>query len=91
MAFEKTPLSSKKFIAFFFSSLVLAGILIAALLTQTFGWTMVTFMSIGILGICTLAIGYILKQAALDTFMRGVLGLGKKNEEENEEDIDDTN
>ena len=75
MAFEKTPLSSKKFIAFFFSLLVIAGILITALLTQTFGWAMVTFMSVGILGVCALAIGYILKQGALDAFMRGVASL----------------
>jgi len=75
VAFEKTPLASKKFIAFFFSLLVLAGVLVTALLTQTFGWAMVAFMSVGILGVCTLAIGYILPQAALDKFIRGVAGL----------------
>lgn len=94
MNFEKTPLSSKKFIAFFFASLVIAGILIAALLTQTFGWAMVAFMSIGILGVCCLAIGYILKQAALDTFVRGVVGLGKnlnKPKPIEEEEEDDSN
>lgn len=77
MSLEKTPISSKKFIAFFFSLLVLAGILVAALLTQSFGWAMVVFMSVGILGVCTLAIGYILPQTALDKFMRGVSSVTK--------------
>jgi hypothetical protein len=72
---EKTPLSSKKFVAFFFSLLLIAGVLGTALFTQTFGWPMVTFMCIGILGICTIAIGYVLSQAALDKFMRGVTGI----------------
>ena len=81
MAFEKNPRLSKKFIAFFFSLLVMAGVLVAALLTQSFGWAMVVFMSIGIFGICFLAIGYILPQAALDKFVRGALILkGKKDE-----------
>ncbi len=60
----------------------MAGILITALLSQTFGWAMVTFMSVGILGICSLSIGYILKQGALDAFMRGVSSLkGKTNDD----------
>ena len=74
MEIEKTPLKSKKFIAFFFTILVVAGILIAALLTQTFNLAMASFMSIGIAGICALGIGYVLSQKALDKYMRGISG-----------------
>jgi len=82
MSFEKTPLKSKKFIAFFFSLLVLAGILVTALLTQTFGWTMVVFMSIGIFAVGFLAVGYILPQAALDKFIRGAAALKGKTDDD---------
>jgi hypothetical protein len=86
---DKLPTKSKKFIAFFFALLVIAGILVIALLTQTFGWAMVTFMSIGIMAIGALAIGYVLSQASLDKFIRGVVGLSKNTPklggEENED------
>lgn len=72
---EKDMFSSKKFVAFFFSMIVIAGIMATALLTQKFGWEMVTFMSIGIFTEGFLAIGYILKQGSLDKFMRGVEGV----------------
>lgn len=79
---EKTPLQSKKFIAFFFSLLVIAGILVTALFTQVFGFAMVLFMSVGIFGVCCLSIGYILPQAALDKFVRGISSLqgGEEND-----------
>ena len=86
MTFERTPLSSKKFIAFFFSLLVVAGILITALLTQTFGWAMVVFMSVGIFAVGFLAIGYILPQAALDKFVRGATALQGKQDGNNTND-----
>jgi hypothetical protein len=85
---DKTPLGSKKFIAFFFSLVVLAGILIIALYTQTFGWPMVVFMSIGILGVCTLAIGYILPQAALDKFMQTVSKLKEGNNDKSDNTLE---
>ena len=69
---EKTPLKSKKFIAFFFSMLVIAGILVTALLTQSIGWAIATFMCIGIMAIAFISIGYVLSQNALDKFVRGV-------------------
>ena len=69
---EKTPLKSKKFIAFFFSLLLLAGILLFALNTQTIGWPLAAFMCIGIFSIAFISVGYILSQGALDKFVRGV-------------------
>jgi hypothetical protein len=78
VAFEKTPLKSKKFIAFFFSLLVIASVLVAALFTQVFSWAMAMFMCIGILGICAISVGYVLSQAALDKFMRSVVQLEGK-------------
>jgi len=81
MNLDKKPLQSKKFIAFFFSLLVLAGILTIALVTQTFGWAMVTFMSIGVFGLCALAIGYILPQAKYDKFISSVVDLVRKDKE----------
>lgn len=72
---EKQPFSSKKFIAFFFSMIVIAGVMVTALLTQQFGWEMVTFMSIGIFTEGFLSVGYILKQGSLDKFMRGMEGI----------------
>lgn len=69
---EKTPLKSKKFIAFFFALLLLAGILIFALKTQMFGWSIALFMCIGIFAIAFISVGYILSQSALDKFVRGV-------------------
>lgn len=58
---------SKKFIAFLLGLLVLAGLLATALVTQTFVWAMALFMSIGILGIVGLVLGYVLSQKKLDT------------------------
>ena len=84
MAFERTPIQSKKFIAFFFSLAIISTILMTALLTQAFGFAMVAFMSIGIFAIGFLAIGYILPQAALDKFVRGASALqGKQDDTEN--------
>jgi predicted ferric reductase len=59
--------NSKKFVAYFLSLLVIAGLLGFALWTQTFSWSMAVFMSIGILGIVALVLGYILTQRKLDT------------------------
>jgi len=70
--FEKTPITSKKFLAFFAALAVIASILIVALLTQSFSWQISMFMCIGIIGICSLSIGYIISQKALDKFLRGL-------------------
>jgi hypothetical protein len=87
---DKTPLKSKKFIAFFFSILVLAGILVAALVTQKFTWAMVLFMSIGMLAISAMSIGYVLSQAALDKFIQGVGQLrgGLQNDRSSEDSME---
>ena len=88
---EKTPLNSKKFIAFFFALLIIAGILTIALITQTFSWSMSLFMAIGMLGIAFVAIGYVLSQAALDKFVSSLGNLKdtisnvSKEKESNEE------
>lgn len=63
---------SKKWIAFIVSLLVIAGVLIVALATQTFTIVMGTFMSIGIIGICILAIAYINGQVAVDKFIDAI-------------------
>lgn len=84
---EKTPLKSKKFIAFFFAMLVLAGILIFALKTQIIGWAIALFMCIGIFAIAFISVGYILSQSALDKFVRGVgqlKGTGEPDETSDE-------
>jgi uncharacterized membrane protein YraQ (UPF0718 family) len=72
---DKTPLRSKKFIAFFFSVLVIAGVIVATLLTQTFGWAMAAFMSVLALGLTAIAIGYVISQSALDKFVQGAARL----------------
>jgi len=87
---EKTPLKSKKFIAFFFSMLLIAGILVTALVTQTIVWPIATFMSIGIMAIAFIAIGYVLSQSALDKFVRGIGSLGglKSNATDSEDTLE---
>ena len=72
--------NSKKFAAYFLSLLVIAGLLGVALFTQTFGWPMAAFMSIGILGIVALVLGYILTQRKLDTVKTFIISyLSKEN------------
>ena len=69
---EKTALKSKKFIAWFISEIVLAGMAITALLTQPeLGWSLASFM-VGIvftMGCSTM--WYLGKQTAVDVFQRG--------------------
>ena len=83
---DKKALKSKKFIAYFFSSLLLGGILIAALMTQQFTLAMSAFMSVGIFSISCLAIGYVFSQATLDKFINGVTSLADKNKEVEKEE-----
>lgn len=72
---EKSALKSKKFIAYIFAELLLAGVLVYALYRQPIDWPMTAFMGIGMAGLCALSIGYILSQKALDKFMRGLKGI----------------
>jgi len=91
-AIDKTPLKSKKFIAFFFSLLVIAAILIIALFTQPITMAMSLFMGIGILAVGVIAIGYVLSQAAVDKFIQGVGGIaGAVKKEEEPKDEADSN
>ena len=89
MIADKSPFKSKKFIAFFFSLLVIAEILIIALITQPITMPMSLFMSIGILAIGVIGIGYVLSQATVDKFIQGVTGIAgaafKKEEEPKDE------
>jgi len=82
MNLDKKPFSSKKFISYLFSIVVLASILTIALFTQSFGWAMVTFMTIGIITIGALSIGYVLSQAALDKFLSSVTDIMTKKKDE---------
>jgi MFS-type transporter involved in bile tolerance (Atg22 family) len=91
-AADKKPSKSKKFIAFFFSMLLIASILVIALMTQSFVWSMSLFMAIGIMAIAFIAIGYVLSQSALDKFIHGVehlSGTQYGNNEESEEYIEE--
>ena len=65
----KSNFNSKKFVAYLLSLLIVAGILVFALFTQTFGWPMTTFMTLGILAISVMSIKYTVGQAALDKFI----------------------
>lgn len=78
--------NSKKFFAFFVSQFVLAGLLGFALTTQTFTWPMTLFMSIGILGIVCLVLGYVLSQRKLDTVKEIMVSLVEESS-----DIDGSN
>jgi len=83
---EKRPLQSKKWIAFFFALIVMAGILITALVLQEFTMSMSLFMSAGIIGIAALSIGYVLSTAALDKFMSNIGSLGGNKNNDMDED-----
>jgi hypothetical protein len=85
---DKKPFQSKKFIAFVFSMVIITGILVVTLLTQSFTWALAAFASIGIIGICTLAVGYILGIASLEKFLDTVKSIVPKS---TKEDTDDTN
>jgi hypothetical protein len=82
---EKLPLSSKKFLAFFFSMLMITGIMIVALVLQPITWPMATFMAAGMISNGALSIGYVINQTALDKFMAGIAKVASKQKEENEE------
>ena len=67
---DKNILNSKKFAAFFFALAVIASVLIVGLIYQpAMNLFTAVFMIIGIIGVCGLAVGYILSQKALDKFL----------------------
>jgi MFS-type transporter involved in bile tolerance (Atg22 family) len=79
---NKTIFNSKKFIAFFVSIGIIAGVLVTALVTQSFTWPMVVFMSAGMLALAFLCISYVSTQGTLDKFvelMKGISGNVKKH------------
>jgi hypothetical protein len=69
---DKKFYQSKKFIGFVFSTLIIAGILIVGLVSQTFTMAMAIFMSTGMLGLTVNAVSYVSGQAALDRFIEAV-------------------
>lgn len=78
--------NSKKFMAFLISLVVLTIILMFALVTQTFTWSMTLFMCIGILGVVCLVLGYILSQKKLDTVKELMSDLISKGTDINDSD-----
>jgi hypothetical protein len=78
---NKTPFSSKKFIAFLFSMVIITGVLVTTLFTQISGWALAGFMSIGIISLGALAIGYILGIASLEKFLDTVKNIVPKQKE----------
>lgn len=83
---DKKFYQSKKWISWFIALLVVSGILVTALLTQTIGWPLALFMGLGILIIGVMSVAYINGQATLDKFIEGVKSIsGKiKTEEDND-------
>jgi hypothetical protein len=73
---DKNILNSKKFAAFFFAVAVIAGILIVALIYHPAlnPWT-AAFLTIGMIAVGALAIGYIVSQKSLDKFLSTVKGV----------------
>lgn len=86
MLSKKTPFQSKKFIAFIFSMVIITGVLVTTLFTQISGWALAGFMSIGIMGLCSLAIGYVLSVAALEKFVGAAKNLAPKPSTEEKEE-----
>lgn len=72
MDFEKMPLKSKKFLAFFFVVILLFALGMTGILTGvvSVGWAAVPIFLAIILTIGFLGVGYILGQASLDKYTR---------------------
>lgn len=70
---EKQWYQSKKFIAFLITEVLLAGLAVAALLSQdSLGWPLSGFMIAIVLSIGAVAFGFNGQQAALDKYLRGM-------------------
>ena len=88
MLIDKTPLKSKKFVAYILANIFIVGLLVTALITQPFGWSMSAFMCIGITAIAVISIGYILSQKAVDSFLAGIQkAFPKSNKDDPEEKL----
>ena len=70
MDFEKKFRESKKAIAFLLCMVILSGLAVMALLTQTIGWPLSSFMVAIIITIGFLGTGYIFSTAQLDKYVR---------------------
>ena len=69
---EKPALQSKKFVAWFISEAILAGMAVTALIKQpSLGWPLASFMAGIVFTMGCTTMWYLGKQAALDTFQRG--------------------
>jgi len=74
---DKKPLESKKFVFALITLLSLLGIMITALVTQTFVWPMAAFMAIAVAGLVAIGLGYVLGQGSLDKWANIVTPLSK--------------
>ena len=63
---DKKPFESKKFIFGFIGLLIIAGILVVALVTQTIGWALTAFMCVLGIAIAVIVVGYTQGQAGVD-------------------------
>jgi uncharacterized membrane protein YcjF (UPF0283 family) len=87
---DKLPLSSKKFICFLFSMIMITGVLVVALVLQDITWPLALFMSAGMISNGALAVGYILGQVSLDKYLAGMARIASKQKiREEEEDSDE--
>lgn len=88
--FEKGIARSKKFIAFFFSILILAGIAGMFTFTQILGAALTPVLLGIVLTIGFISVGYIFSTATLDKFVRmAMITTGKEdNNEESNNDGD---
>ena len=68
-ATDKKPLESKKFVFGLLTVIGLLGVIVVALITQTFGWPMVAFMVMSVAGLVTIAMGYVLGQGSIDKWV----------------------
>jgi hypothetical protein len=85
---DKKPLDSKKFLCFFFSMVMISGIMIAALALQPITWPMALFMAAGMIADGALAIGYVISQKSLDMFLATMSDIGKQVQKKTEEEIE---
>jgi hypothetical protein len=75
---DKKMWESKKFAAFLVTQILLTGLMVFTIWrVPSFAWAPALFLCIGMIGLCSLALGYIVSQKALDKFIEGVEHLEK--------------
>lgn len=81
---DKKPFESKKFIFGFIGLLIIAGILVVALVTQTIGWALTAFMCVLGIAIAVIVVGYTQGQAGVDKLAAMVKSLPKFGESDDD-------